>query len=540
LNDPNQTGLTLFAQNDINISNVTVENSTNGAGADLDANGNVSINNSKFLRNNTSGAIINAHGTTPDTGNVAIANSEFSNPFNQRRQIKGLVITSTRTVSLFQVLVVGNRRVGADITAGGRVSIGGADDTHRSVFSETNGLNSGVFYGYGLRVVTPDAIDLSFVTANNNFLWGADLDAGGDVNISDSIFNANSTSSPTFIDDTGLLVTSNGAVTLNRVDASGNRLIGAVIDAVGLVNIDNSTFSDNLGVITTGTGTTYHGLGLGVVSSSGISLSGVIASGNGLTGTSLDTSASLTGGGITITNSEFSNNTTGSSTALLGNGLLAAGTGNVVLFNVTMDGNQVNGATIQTAANTILDSVTATNNGADGVQVTTSCAQLMGGIYSGNGQYGLNLTSSALNVITPPTFANNGAGNIFPATPPTCSLALINPNPGTVSTDPVSSVVNASSLASSANTNASNLAQAVSYIPNTGNGVNGTSLIGASLNSMFTGITREMTSNSAVTSIFVGQYIYVYTIYTDDSSIDNLQIIILSPALPTGVAMVGP
>ena len=529
LNDPNQTGLTLYAQNDINISNVTVENSTTGGGAHLNANGNVSINNSKFLRNNTAGATINAG------GDVAIANSEFSNPFNQRRQIKGLDITSTRTVSLFQVLVVGNRRVGADITAGGRVSIAGSDDTHRSVFSETNGLNSGVFYGYGLRVVTPDAIDLSFVTANNNFLWGADLDAGGDVNISDSFFNANSTSSPTFIDDTGLLVTSKGAVTLNRVEASGNRLIGAVIDAVGPVNIDSSIFSDNLGVITTGTGTTYHGLGLGVVSSSGISLSGVIASGNGLTGASLDTSSSLTGGGITITNSIFSNNTTGSATALLGNGLLVVGAGNVVLFEVTMDGNQVNGGTIQTVANTTLDSVTATNNGTDGVQVEAICTHLNSGTYSGNGQYGLNLTTSALDLAVMPTFGGNTGGDIFPANPVTCAPALLSPTPGT---NPGSVVT---SLGSSVSTNTSNLQQAVSFIPNTGNGASGTSLLGLSLNSIFTGITRDVTADAMVTSIFVGNYIYVYTIYNADTdpSLDNLQIIFLTPAPRTQVAKVG-
>jgi hypothetical protein len=83
------------------------------------------------------------------------------------------------------------------------------------------------------------------VTANNNFLWGADLDAGGDVSIVDSIFNANSTLSPTFIDDTGLLITSGGNVALTNVQANGNRLIGTVIDAVGSVSIESSTFSNN-------------------------------------------------------------------------------------------------------------------------------------------------------------------------------------------------------------------------------------------------------------------------------------------------------
>jgi hypothetical protein len=63
---------------------------------------------------------------------------------------------------------------------------------------------------------------------------------------------------------------------------------------------------------------------------------------------------------------------------------------------------------------------------------------------------------------------------------------------------------------------------------------------GISLNSVF-GITREPISNGMVISIFVGDYIYVYTIYDNDVDpiLDNLQIIALSPA-PTQVTMVGP
>ena len=507
-----QTGLTLYSQNDITLLNVDSTDSGAGAGAELDAGRNVTVNNANFLRNNTAGAIIRSG------GNVSIAGSDFSNTINQRRQITGLDITSTGSVSLFEVLANGNRRRGADINAGGRVSIGASE------FSATNGLNGGVFYGYGLRVVTPDAIDLSFVTANNNFLWGADLDAGGDVVISDSFFNANSTESSTFIDDTGLLVTSGGAVTLNRVEANGNRLIGAVIDAAGFVNIDSSTFSDNRGVTTTGTGSAFHGLGLQVVSLSNILLSGVTASGNGLTGAILD------GAGITVTNSTFSNNTTGSATDLLGNGLLVIGTGNVELFEVTMDNNQVNGGTIQTAANTILDSVTATNNLANGVEVEAACTGVKttsltkGSIYSGNDQYGLFLVNPALSLSGSPVFANNTLGDIFPSNYAPCIL-------------PFSSGGGTSGAPTTGSSNASNLQQTVSY--GTDVKVSGALVPGISLNSAL-GITREVIGNSVVTSIFTGNYVYVYTVFEDDSGIDNLQIILLSPAPATGVAMVGP
>jgi len=508
-----QSGLTLSSQNNITLAYVQVTDSVTGAGAELDAGANVTINNSKFLRNNTAGAIVNAG------ANVAVANSEFSNTFNQRRQIKGLGITSGGSVSLFQVLAIGNRRVGTDISAVGRVTIGS------SQFSETNGNNGGVFYGYGLRVVTPDEIELLGVTANNNFLWGADLDAGGRIAIGDSVFNANSTSSPTFIDDTGLLVTSGSNVDLSNVTADGNRLIGATIDAVGAVNIFNSSFSNNRGVTTIGTTTTYHGLGLSVVSSSNVSLNAVTASGNGLTGAYLNS-----GGEVLVKDSSISNNDTGPAGPLLGTGLTVISTGNSSIANTTLDNNQTYGAAIQAGGHTFLDLVTATNNGTDGMQVEAMCTHLNGGMYSGNGQYGLNLVNSPLDLVVMPTFGSNGAGDIFPATPATCPPLFpffTGANPGTVTNQGASS-------------NTSSLQQAVSYNLLTGAGANPS--LGASLNSLVYGITREVTSSGFVTSIFAGQYIYVYTIYNADvePSLDNLQIILVTPAPLTGIAMVRP
>ena len=137
----------------------------------------------------------------------------------------------------------GNREVGVNIVADGRVAIG-ASFIGGSSFSGTTGLTTtscpgqvGTFCGYGLQIVTPDSIDIQGVVANDNFLWGASLNAGQDVNIVDSIFNANSTNSPAFIDDTGLLITSGGNTSLNNVQANQNRLIGAVINSVGSVSI---------------------------------------------------------------------------------------------------------------------------------------------------------------------------------------------------------------------------------------------------------------------------------------------------------------
>ena len=190
----------------------------------------------------------------------------------------------------------------------------------------------------------------------------------------------------------------------------------------------------------------------------------------------------------------------------------------------------MNGATIQTTANTILDTVTATNNGDNGAWVEAACTGVInGGTYSGNGQYGLYLVNPALSLSGSPVFANNGAGDIFPANPTPCTLPFSTGGGTTTAGNSTSSSSNTPSLQ-----------QAISYT-NTGNGVSGTSIIDTSLAGQF-GITREVTADAMVTSIFVGNYIYVYTIYNADTdpSLDNLQIILVTPAPVTGVAMVGP
>ena len=263
------------------------------------------------------------------------------------------------------------------------------------------------FLGYGLQVVTPGDIALSHVTASDNFLWGASLDnckasspgictASGNVAIADSIFNANTTASQTFIDDTGLLVTSGGSVALNNVQANDNRLIGATIDAVGDVAINNSIFTGNKGVTLDSAGIpTFHGNGLQVATVGNISINLVDASNNTLFGALLDS-----GGDVAISNSTFNNQTSGSAT------------------------DQTFGAAIQAVGNVFLDTVTANNNGTDGVMVQGVCITVNGGAYSGNGQYGLNLGSSTLNLVSSPTFANNGAGDVFPANPATCAPLL--------------------------------------------------------------------------------------------------------------------
>ena len=423
----NNNGITLHTNSDITLTNISVSNAgpsvengpEGGSGAELHAGGNVTIQNSRFDRNQNAGAIIRAGGS------VAISNSSFSNPATARKQNVGLDIISDGSVSLFQVLANENREVGAHIEATGRVTIVNAG------FSGTKLLRGSDFLGYGLTVVSQDAIDLDGVTANDNFLWGAMLTAAGDVTIANSIFNANTTEDIGFIDDTGLLVFSGGNVSIFNSHADDNRLIGATIQAVGDVAISDSTFSSNNGITLDGSGNqTFHGYGLQVVTDGNISLNNVVASGNTLFGAHLEA-----GLDVTVANSDFSNHTTGDANTVVGRGLEIITDGNVFLDSVTLNNNQTFGADIQAGGDVFLRNVTADGNGTTGVEVQTNCGTLflIGGTYQNNGQYGLSVLNTALNQSVAPVFANNTAGNIF-QDPGTCVFTT--PTPPTPPTTP--------------------------------------------------------------------------------------------------------
>jgi hypothetical protein len=406
-----ENALTVYAQGDVSLADVNIDGAPS-AGAEIDAGGGVTIERSKFNRNKTAGAIVRAG------GNVTISDSEFQNPriTVQRRQIVGLDVNSAGAVTLANVLASGNRQVGTNIVAGGAVTVGS------SVFSGTMDLEGPrgaptAFLGYGLQITTPSEINVDSVTANGNFLWGARLDGGGAIAVANSIFNANTTETDGFIDDTGLFVYGDSIVSLFNVTANENRLYGTYIESVGNVSINQSTFNNNRGITNT-TGTdTYHGHGMFVDSDADILINNTTATGNSLFGGEL-----TAGGQVAINSSTFSDTGTGSQANAVGQGLMITSGGNTSLTGVVLDNNEANGATIQAGGFAWLENVTATDNGGDGVSLQATCTHLIGGTFSGNAGYGLNLGSSALNLLSAPTFSNNGAGNMNPANPPTCSF----------------------------------------------------------------------------------------------------------------------
>jgi len=521
----NGTGITVYSQGTINLNNIQSSASVTGSGAELHAGVDVNITNSTFDRNRESGATITAG------RDVTVVNSSFSNPTSARLQMTGLDITSGGFVTLLDVIADGNREVGANIRANGRVAIN-ASFLGGSSFSGTKSTTTtscpgspSEFCGYGLNIVTPDSIDIHNIIANDNFLWGGNFNAGIDVNISDSIFNLNSTEVTTFIDDTGIFITAGNDVNISGVQANDNRLFGANIDAGGDVSINDSEFLNNTGITLSGTGaSTFHGHGLWIVSDGSIDFDGVTASNNMLSGAHLEA-----GGDVIISNSTFSNNTTGSATDALGVGLEIISGQSVFIggfdgTTVTLDGNQLSGATIQAAGDVFLDFVTATNNGTDGVETNATCTSLNGGTYTGNAEYGLSLVNPVLSQAGTPVFSGNGLGDINPAVTSPCPPPVF-PIVGGGTTSGVSTLTGS----------ASNRSMSLSTLSNSNKSLGLINSGAISLDNLFpgnyqlVGVSNSLTGNVTMLGLFTGKYAYVH-------SAQGLQIVFLTqPAIFSGV-----
>ena len=345
----------------------------------------------------------NLWGASLDGTNIFVLNSKFNNNISDSTQFiddTGLIINSRgEIVFLDNVEAKENRLIGVTITAVGDVII------QNSTFTDNAGFTciqvwcpdgGKIYYGYGLNVVTDGSITLDNVTASNNHLFGAHLE-GSNVSVSNSSFNNNGTPADAPAQGYGLEIISGGTVTINLVEANNNQLFGTNIQAQGDVIVTASDFIGNFHVVDGNN----VGYGLQVVTLGNITLNSD-NTGYGIQGYQNGSGAILQGANISVTDSNFYDNTSG-------NGLTINATGNVTLTNVT-----------------------ATSNGQNGVDVTTAaCAvvQVTGGTFSENGQYGLSVNGGILNADGTQVFVNNGAGNIF-ENPATCVVVLTS-NTGT-------------------------------------------------------------------------------------------------------------
>jgi hypothetical protein len=433
----NNTALTAYSQNDIALSNVEISNVQGGDGATLvSVNGDVTVSNSS-LNNTNTGANITAGGdvtiennSTFDNnklagavitagGKVDISNTTFNNNGAATKKNAaggGLEIGSEGAVSLTNVEANNNGTFGASIEANNDVTITNSFFSGNVAYKcSCKGLVASG--GYGLQVISTGIVSLDGVTASNNYLFGANLE-GTDVKVTNGIFNNNGSGPNKTPTGKGLDIKSSGEVSLNDVEANNNQLSGANIQAVSSVTILNSIFSGNKSYVCSCNGTSYYGYGLQVVTPGNIAMDNVTANSNNLVG------AFLKGADIAISNSDFSNNGTGSGKTPTGEGLDIKSTSNVSLYNISANNNQLFGADIQAAISVSIGGVNFFSGNKSyvcscdgktfygyGLKVVAGSNVAVSGVTAeGNNKFGAHLEGASVSV-SDSSFSNNGSGS---------------------------------------------------------------------------------------------------------------------------------
>jgi len=446
----NKDGLQIESEGVVLLNAVTA-NDNKVSGATITAKGNVSINNSYFSGNfsyssSCKGKTYSGYGLNVVSDNVVSLNNVTANKnYLYGAYVKGL-----------QVFIFGTTKVEEDGTI-----------TYTTSFSNNGTSNRSDHIGQGLEVVSAGDVTLSTIAANGNQLFGAKVDAGGYVSVTNSTFNGNysyykSCSSwknsqsgdlnkaptcsggqqcATIYDGYGIQVFTTGNIHMGDVTANKNYLFGAKLEGAD-VEIFNSTFSFNASP--TETGKTPTGRGLEVKSTGDTLLEGVEASDNQLFGATIDA-----GGQVEITASIFSRNKYVISSSCKGNktagyglkvialnpdpellitsldGVEAIGNGaegailqssSVSVENSQFENNGASGLSIIASGPVTLKSLQANGNKVNGVDVKGVCTNsvtVTGGEFVGNSKYGIKIVDAAYTLEDSPAFSNNGSGNVF-------------------------------------------------------------------------------------------------------------------------------
>jgi hypothetical protein len=434
-NISNNTALTAYSQNNITLTDVKITDINNGNAATLGStNGNVTISGGEFNNSNT-GAEINAGGNVTIQNNVEFKNNKkagavikagglvnISNAVFDNND-KGLEIKTNDNVSLYTVEANNNKQFGANIQAGNSASISNSFFSGNVSYSSSKCGNSNAGGGYGLQVIANGPISVYAVTANNNYLYGASL-SGSYVSVGNSFFNNNGSTSKNGTGK-GLEVSSTSSVSLYNVEASNNKEFGANIHAVDSVSINNSIFSGNVSYYSSkcGNSGTGGGYGLQVVTNGLISVNAVNANNNYLYG------ASLSGSNVSVANSFFNNNGSTSTKDATGKGLEINSTGSVSLYAIEASNNKEFGANIHATDRVeIYNSVFSGNvsytsskcgnitGSGYGLQVVTNGLISANAVTANNNYlYGASLSGSFVNVSNS-SFNTNGSPSTKDAT----------------------------------------------------------------------------------------------------------------------------
>jgi hypothetical protein len=267
--------------------------------------------------------------------------------------------------------------------------------------------------GDGIKVITHTGnIDLFNVTVSqtgangawlDNCIWNgatSRCDGTGNVTISNSSFNANH--------GYGMVVSTNGSVLLDRVEASNNlQGEGAHLGVYKGATVKDSRFNGNLG--------SYHGLtingsgafilqnvaaqdnswrGIDLNTANDITVNGALLTGN--SGYAL--SASSTGGNITLNNIK----TNGNSFGVTADNSHSVAAKTVTVTNSRFTGTSAAGLEVYSKGNVTLNHIVAEGNIGNGITIDN--AQLVGIIYKGSGSV------SILNTLGANELLNNTTG----------------------------------------------------------------------------------------------------------------------------------
>jgi hypothetical protein len=262
----------------------------------------------------------------------------------------------------------------------GLVVLSNGPVTLNSVEANTNSGN-GAYIAYPVGTTATSTITVKNSVFNGNTLYGLTLvSKSSPISVTNSICDKNS--------QDGLVVRSNGAVTLDLVEANANTGNGANISntssttAAATNIVKNSVFNENSG----------YGL---VVSSNGlVNLTGIVANANK---SATGAGAYITSRGVNINQSTFNDN--------LGDGLSldpnTTGGGAAVIQNSQFVNNAVFGAIINQQGDVTIKNVRAADNGIIGVWINTEInsnpytgnVTVTGSNFTGNVKTGMSTTN---------------------------------------------------------------------------------------------------------------------------------------------------
>ncbi len=396
-NGNDNNGLNIASRGSVNLNNITADGNKTATG--------VAINNCSM-----SGGVCLGSGDVTLTGSLIFTNNGNNDD--------GLNIYTGGNVSLADVIATGNKSDGVEInntpsTGSATVQIGGTN-----VFTGNAGT--------GLLIYSDGNVGLNNVTSSAN--------TGSGVYIENLTSSTNATvtltGSNSFVGNTsnGLYVRSRGAITLSNITATGS-----VADSG--VWLDNDETGAAGGVTINGTNNVFSGnndSGLGITSRGAVSLENITANGNKTEdGVSIDNSAG-TGvvtliGILTFTNNGNDNSDDGLYLRTRGNLTLAnvtatgnkdegvdidntSGTGSVTITGGTFNQNNGDGLNIRSDGLITLVDVTANQNGDDGGDISNDTSGSVAGAnvfvvrstFNSNGDDGLvassNLDITLINV----------------------------------------------------------------------------------------------------------------------------------------------